>query len=571
MKNKKTYVALAGFLLLALMFVPIFVNAQTSSSVPKNLSGHAWSSTIGWVSLSCENAGVCGSSKYWVGVKNNGTIEGYAWSSNVGWISFNSVDTNGCPSGSCQATFNKSTGEVSGWARALAGRSLQNGGWDGWIYLGQSARVAVNASGCAWEGNAWGGGADINSSVVGWLSFKGPGYGVVGSGEACAVGDPDLSAGIVVATPEQNGAKMRFDTPLSNTGGSEAKGVIGMRVQIALHSDASSAFDVNYDTPNTITNLSAGETKNGTYTWNNPVSGRHQVRVCVDYDNKIAESDEGNNCGPVTTFQVNNPPLSVSCVGVPNKITVGGTVTWVATVSNNVGATTYSWTGTDGLSGTGSQVTKKYNTEGTKTARVMVTAENATASATCAVKKNISDPGPGTPGGVTVYPAPPTPTADVSVSPTEILLGGSSTLSWASTGASSCTGTGFNTGNRTNGSVTVSPTNDATYQVQCGSAIDNATVRVLQPNITISVNDQTGSVRVANGDVVTVKWHAEDISSCDISGPGILVQNATADPLDGSANTTITARSVYIITCDAVGQTFDESVIVNIPPDFEEF
>jgi len=554
---------------------------RSLGSLEKNVTGYAWSSTIGWLSTNCENEGTCGTSDYGLAVDSNGDIDGYAWSPNVGWVSFFGGDTAGCPSGSCQASLNRDTGEVTGWARALApvcgGYAPQSGGWDGWVHLGQSSRVGVDVNSCSWEGYAWGGGEDINSGIIGWLSFKGPGYGVTGSGNACAVtlGEADLTAGTVTATGENDDAQMRFDVPISNIGGENIVGGIDMRVQIALHSDSSSTFDLNFDVDSAVVDLNGGAFKNGTYTWDNPVSGRHQVRVCADLpNNEIAEANEGNNCGPATTFQVDNGGngggLTISCVASPGSISAGESVTWSSSVSGNVGVTTYSWAGDDGLSGSGPQVTKTYSSTGTYEGRLTVAAENASETVVCGAGVGNGGGGGGCTSncGVVVGSSP---TATLTASPNKILVGESASLSWSSTGAGSCTGTGFSTGGAASGSVTVSPTNDAIYQVSCGSAIANETVEVLQPNITIEVNGESGATRVSSGEVVTVVWHAEDIDSCDIVGPGILVNNATDDPLDGSADATITARSVYTIECDASGETFTESVTVNIPPDFEEF
>jgi acid phosphatase len=58
------------------------------------------------------------------------------------------------------------------------------------------------------------------------------------------------------------------------------------------------------------------------------------------------------------------------------------------------------------------------------------------------------------------------PTATLTVSPTSISSGGSALLSWSSTGATSCTGTGF-AASGTSGSLSVSPTATTTYSIIC--------------------------------------------------------------------------------------------------------
>jgi hypothetical protein len=74
-----------------------------------------------------------------------------------------------------------------------------------------------------------------------------------------------------------------------------------------------------------------------------------------------------------------------------------------------------------------------------------------------------------------------TTTASLAAGPTSITSGQSSTLSWTSTNASSCTGTNF-TPTGVSGSVTVSPTKSTTYRISCtgtgGSASASASVPV---------------------------------------------------------------------------------------------
>ncbi|MES2668176.1 MAG: CARDB domain-containing protein [Patescibacteria group bacterium] len=166
--------------LACMMLFALPLPADAGSS--HNLSGWAWSSTIGWVSF---NNTTGGGANHGVNVGSNGVMSGYAWSPNVGWISFDGV------------RFDRDTGAVSGTARALAGQgaSTETGGWGGLIAL-SGPTYSVNASGCEWGGYAWGGGETLQNGVIGWLSFRGPGYGVTGTGDACVtVSKPDLTPG----------------------------------------------------------------------------------------------------------------------------------------------------------------------------------------------------------------------------------------------------------------------------------------------------------------------------------------------------------------------------------------
>ena len=60
------------------------------------LVGFVWAENVGWVSLSCENTGSCGTVNYGVTNDGSGNLSGYAWAENVGWISFSCDNTSSC-------------------------------------------------------------------------------------------------------------------------------------------------------------------------------------------------------------------------------------------------------------------------------------------------------------------------------------------------------------------------------------------------------------------------------------------------------------------------------------------
>ena len=78
----------------------------------------------------------------------------------------------------------------------------------------------------------------------------------------------------------------------------------------------------------------------------------------------------------------------------------------------------------------------------------------------------------------------PAPTVQLSADPTSVSAGQSSTLSWKSSFATSCTGTGFNASG-TSGATVVTPSATTTYSITCSghgkSATANATVTVTPP------------------------------------------------------------------------------------------
>ncbi|PIR85002.1 hypothetical protein COU15_03080, partial [Candidatus Kaiserbacteria bacterium CG10_big_fil_rev_8_21_14_0_10_45_20] len=105
-------------------------------------------------------------------------------------------------------------------------------------------------------------------------------------------------------------------------------------------------------------------------------------------------------------------PLDVSCGATPRTVTTGSTVQWFSFVSGGTGTYTYSWSGTDGLSSSVSNVYKTYTTAGTKTGQVTVYSGGQSATATC--------------GTVQVSAPASTPTVSLSANPTSIASGGSS-------------------------------------------------------------------------------------------------------------------------------------------------
>ncbi len=186
------FLAFFAIVLTSLFYFHFFSPTQVEASATDNLSGYAWSENIGWISFNCTDTGTCATSPYGVTVSATGALSGYAWSENIGWVSFNASDVTSCPSGTCPPTFDKVTGNVTGWARAIApmGANASNaGGWDGFVSLSGS-NYGITVSGCAWGGWAWG------SDVVGWISFGGNGGGTVtGTGNACKGNPPTLTFG----------------------------------------------------------------------------------------------------------------------------------------------------------------------------------------------------------------------------------------------------------------------------------------------------------------------------------------------------------------------------------------
>jgi hypothetical protein len=83
--------------------------------------------------------------------------------------------------------------------------------------------------------------------------------------------------------------------------------------------------------------------------------------------------------------------LTGYCVGKPSRPDEGDKVTWTANADGGTGRYEYEWSGTDGLDGDEKTITKRYNSSGTKTARVKITSGDQSITKTCNVKVQDED------------------------------------------------------------------------------------------------------------------------------------------------------------------------------------
>lgn len=84
-------------------------------------------------------------------------------------------------------------------------------------------------------------------------------------------------------------------------------------------------------------------------------------------------------------------PIRVSCYPIPTHAEVDETVVWYASAYGGNNSYHFTWSGTNGLSGTGSSINKRYSSEGTKSASVTVRSGNKTVSENCGNTTRITD------------------------------------------------------------------------------------------------------------------------------------------------------------------------------------
>ncbi len=161
--------------------------------------------------------------------------------------------------------------------------------------------------------------------------------------------------------------------------------------------------------------------------------------------------------------------------------------------------------------------------------------------------------------------AGPTPTVTLSASSASITSGSSSTLTWSSTNATSCTASGAWSGTQaTSGTQAVSPTSTSTYTLSCtgasGSASGSTTVSVSAPTASAPTLSLSASpTSVTSGGSATISWSATNARSCTASG-GWSGTNGTS----GSQSVTPSTTKTYTLDCTGEGGTVSKSVTVTV-------
>ncbi|MCG8511305.1 MAG: hypothetical protein MI741_18970, partial [Rhodospirillales bacterium] len=104
-------------------------------------------------------------------------------------------------------------------------------------------------------------------------------------------------------------------------------------------------------------------------------------------------------------------------------------------------------------------------------------------------------------------------TANIELSDDTVLEGDTIVIAWSSTGASTCSGANFSTGDATAGVADATPPNSIEYTLLCGDAQDSATVTVLHPSLTIVANPNP----VRLDETTVISWNATNVDSCSVS------------------------------------------------------
>ena len=165
------------------------------------------------------------------------------------------------------------------------------------------------------------------------------------------------------------------------------------------------------------------------------------------------------------------------------------------------------------------------------------------------------------------------PTASLAANPTSVPSGGTSTLTWSSTDATSCTASGTWSGTKaTSGNQSTGPlTASSDYFLTCndssgGSGSASATVTVPgtppppPPPPPAGVSLTASPIVVANGLSSTLSWSSTNATSCTASGGW----SGTKAPTGSESTSALTTTTLFNLTCGAGNASVIVSVL--LPP-----
>lgn len=160
----------------------------------------------------------------------------------------------------------------------------------------------------------------------------------------------------------------------------------------------------------------------------------------------------------------------------------------------------------------------------------------------------------------------PAPSVSISASPSTVASGGTSTLTWDSSGATGCNASGSWSGarNPSGSSNTGALTANAAYTLTCtgagGSASSTVSVTVAGATPVPTVTLSATPVSVSIGGSSTLAWTSTDADSCTASG-------GWAGPRDFSGSASVGPISIsvtYTLTCTGAGGSAASSATVSI-------
>lgn len=315
---------------------------------------------------------------------------------------------------------------------------------------------------------------------------------------------------------------------------------------------------IQYGGNSTLTWSSANTTYcNSSWTTNNATNGSALVYPTATTTYYITCTGAGGTANASTTVTVASYPSPTVTLRVDNNNLTSGGSTYVRWTTTGNPTSCVASGGANGWAGVKSTTSGSFYTGSLySTTTYNITCSNSSGSSSDVVTVNVNS-----------INIPQAPTVSLIANPSNIQYGGSSTLSWNSSGATSCNAT-WTTSNTTSGYRTVSPTATTTYSITCtgegGSTTDTTTVTVGQQNIAPTVKISASNTNVNYGSSTYVNWTSTNASSCTANGGAnnwAGTKDLSGNFYTGSLNNTTT----YSITCsNNAGLSATDSVTVNV-------
>jgi probable HAF family extracellular repeat protein len=315
----------------------------------------------------------------------------------------------------------------------------------------------------------------------------------------------------------------------------------------------------------------AGDGWTGTFA----ASGTHSVTEAAAgmYQLGLACTAGSQTAAAQVSVNVTLPPVTVTLSATPTSIIAGQstTLTWKSSNATSCiavgGSPNDVWPGTKATSGTQAVLESG---AGTFQYALTCTAGSQTAEAQ-----------------VTVIVALPPVAVTLSVSPTAITAGQSTTVTWSSTNATSCTATGGSPGDTWPGTKAISGSQAVVestagsfhYMLTCATGAQTdmaqATVTVTWPPVTVTLTASPTTITAGQSTMLT--WSSGNATGCTATGGGAgdswagpKSSTGSLNVTEPSAGVTMTQTLVFGITCTSsqsgLSAESTASVVENAPP-----
>jgi len=340
----------------------------------------------------------------------------------------------------------------------------------------------------------------------------------------------------------------------SDTGNPQASAVGGpiTNPTLSLSADSQSIGFNASTTLNWSANNATECTASGAWSGNKNTSGSEQVGpLTQDTSYTLTCTGSGMSVDQTIVINVANPPApSLTFSANTNSVAYGGTVS-LSWSSQNVNACAASGAWSDTRNTSGSSTSSTLTADSTFT----LTCTGAGGDVTRSVLVSVG------------APPPSTPTVTLSASPDSIAYSGSTTISWSSTNASSCSASGAWSGSKAlSGSQNFSNlTSSGTFTLSCsgagGSTNRSVTVNVANPpSPTLSFTGNPTTVDY--NDNATLNWSTTNATSCSASGAWSGGKGTTGSESVGP----LTANSSYTLSCSGPGGNINRTVLISVNP-----